>query len=290
MKKIYSLMMFLAMACLILAGCGSGSSSAETSSGSEKKQTEAKDTLEKAKEEGVLVVGSSNDAPFSYVDKDTKEYSGIDADILKEVAKRLGIPKVEMKEIKFENLLLELNNGNIDIVADGMYRKPEREKIVLFTDIWYKQGEVLVVPKNSTIAGLDDLKGKVVGAQKGTTFLEMAQRLKDEGKIGQVSTFGSSAELLLAANTGKIDATLIDGVVAAYSLKTDASLNLKLVTPYEAEAVGYIASSVRKEDTALAEAINKELKELKESGYILEVLKSYGLNEDFFVPGPDPEK
>lgn len=275
------------MTCLILAGCGSGS--ADTSSGSEEK-TEAKDTLEKAKEAGVLVVGSSNDAPFSYVDKDTKEYSGIDAEILKEVAKRLGIPKVEMKEIKFENLLLELNNGNIDIVADGMYRKPEREKIALFTDIWYKQGEVLVVPKDSTIAGLDDLKGKVVGAQKGTTFLEMAQKLKDEGKIGEVVTFGSSAELLLAANTGKIDATIIDGIVAAYSLKTDASLNLKLVTPYDAQAVGYIAASVRKKDTALAEAINKELKELKESGFILEVLKNYGLNEDFFVPGPDPEK
>lgn len=279
MKRFLSLILFVALFSVILAGCGS---SDDTSTGNA--QETKKDTLEAAREKGVLVVGSSNDAPFAYINKDTKEFSGIDADIIKEVAKQLGIPKVEMKEVKFENLLLELNNKSIDLVTDGMYRKPEREKIALFTDTWYKQGEVLVVPKDSSIAGLDDLKGKVVGAQKGTSFLEMAENLQKEGKIGKVSTFGSSAELLLAANTKKIDATIIDGVVAAYSLKTDSSLNLKMVTSYDAQAVGYIAASARKEDKALVEAINKELEELKNNGFIIKVLKKYGLTEDFFVP------
>lgn len=279
MKRFFSLILFAAVFSVILTGCGS---SDDTSTGNA--QGTKKDTLEAAREKGVLVVGSSNDAPFAYINKDTKEFSGIDADIIKEVAKQLGIPKVEMKEVKFENLLLELNNKSIDLVTDGMYRKPEREKIALFTDTWYKQGEVLVVPKDSSIAGIDDLKGKVVGAQKGTAFSEMAENLQKEGKIGKVSTFGSSAELLLAANTKKIDATIIDGVVAAYSLKTDSSLNLKMVTPYDAQAVGYIAASARKEDKELVEAINKELEELKNNGFILKVLKKYGLTEDFFVP------
>ncbi|MGJ7922059.1 transporter substrate-binding domain-containing protein [Neobacillus sp. LXY-4] len=282
MKKLITLILMVTLIPAILAGCGSSSKTNSTSAAEEKK-----DTLEKAKEKGVLVVGSSNDAPFAYIDKDTKEFAGIDAEIIKEVAKRLGIQKVEMKEVKFENLLLELNNGNIDLVADGMYRKPEREKIALFTDIWYKQGEALVVPMDSTIKGIEDLKDKVVGAQKGVSFLELAQSLQKEGKIGRVDIFGSSADLLLATNTGKIDATLTDGVVAAYSIKKDPSLNLKMVSPYEAQASGKIAASARKEDKALVEAINKELAALKEEGFILEVLKKYGLNEDFYVPGKE---
>lgn len=200
------------------------------------------------------------------------------------MAKRIGIPKVELKEVKFENLLLELNNKNIDLVSDGMYIKPEREKIVQFTDIWYKQGEALVVPKTSPIKGIDDLKGKVIGAQKGVTFLELAQKLQAEGKIGRVDIFGSSAELLLATNTGKIDGTITDGVVAAYSISKDPSLNLKIVSPYKAQASGNIAAAARKEDKTLVEAINKEIEELKKNGFILKVLKKYGLNEDYFVP------
>lgn len=276
MKKVMNLILLVTLLMSFLAGCSGGSETSSINASKEKKNT-----LEKVKEKGVLVVGSSNDAPFAYIDKDTKEFTGIDAEIIKEVAKRLGIEKVEMKEVKFENLLLELNNGNIDLVTDGMYRKPEREKIALFTDIWYQQGEALVVPKDSNIKGIDDLKGKSVGAQKGVTFLELAQNLQKEGKIGRVEIFGSSADLLLATNTGKIDATLTDGVVAAYSIKQDPSLSLKVVSPYKAQAVGKIAASARKEDKELIEAINQEIGKMKEDGSILKVLKKYGLNEDY---------
>lgn len=275
MKNILIFVLITAIFSSILSGC---SSSKTSTAGNQ-------DTLQKAIKKGVLVVGSSNDAPFSYIDKNTKAYSGVDAEIIKEVAKRLGIPKVEMKEVKFENLLLELNNGNIDLVADGMYRKPEREKIASFTDTWYKEGEALVVPKNSAIKGISDLKNKTVGAQKGVTFLTLAQNLQKEGKIGNVEVFGSSADLLLATNTGKIDATLTDGVVAAYSIKNDPTLNVKEVSPYKALASGKIAAAARKQDKSLVNAINKQLAILKKNGFILKVLKKYGLNEDYYVPG-----
>jgi polar amino acid transport system substrate-binding protein len=191
---------------------------------------------------------------------------------------------VEMKEVKFENLLLELNNKNIDIVTDGMYVKPEREKIANFTNIWYKEGEAIVVLKDSPIKGIEDLKDKVVGGQKGTAFLEFAQKLQKEGKIKEVKVFGSQAELLLAVNTNKIDACITDSAVAGYSITKDPSLNLKLVSPYKAQAAGNIAAAVRQEDKELLDVINKELDKLKEEGFVLKVLKKYGLNEDNAVP------
>ncbi|MBA2871101.1 polar amino acid transport system substrate-binding protein [Anoxybacillus calidus] len=280
MKKYTFLCLTVFLFIMLLAGCGGEKT--VTSSSSE--GNSSSNTLDEIKKRGVLVVGSSNDAPFAFIDKDTKQFSGIDAEIITEIAKRLGIPKVEMKEVKFENLLLELNNKNIDIVTDGMYVKPEREKIAKFTNIWYKEGEAIVVLKDSPIKGIEDLKDKVVGGQKGTAFLEFAQKLQKEGKIKEVKVFGSQAELLLAVNTNKIDACITDSAVAGYSITKDPSLNLKLVSPYKAQAAGNIAAAVRKEDKELLDVINKELDKLKEEGFVLKVLKKYGLNEDNAVP------
>ncbi|MGG3471043.1 ABC transporter substrate-binding protein [Neobacillus pocheonensis] len=284
MKPFTKMFLLTLLSLILLAGCGGEKTTSGNASDSKGDSKSATSTLEKAKEKGVLVVASSNDVPFAYIDKDTKKFAGIDAEIITEVAKRLGIPKVEMKEVKFENLLLELNNKGVDMVTDGMYIKPERQKIADFTNIWYTEGEALVVLKDSPIKGLDDLKEKVVGGQKGTAFLEFAQKLQKEGKIKEVKVFNSQSELLLAVNTKKIDACITDSAVAGYSITNDKTLNLKLVSPYKAEAAGNIGAAVRKSDKDLLEAFNKELDKLKEEGFVLDVLKKYGLNEDNFVP------
>ena len=284
MKKFTKMFMLTVLSIVLLAGCSGGKTTngnAENSKGNGKSSASA---LDKIKDKGVLVVASSNDVPFAYIDKDTKKFTGIDAEIITEIAKRLGISKVEMKEVKFENLLLELNNNRVDMVTDGMYIKPERQKIANFTNIWYTEGEALVVLKDSSIKGLDDLKDKIVGGQKGTAFLEFAQKLQKEGKIKDVKVFSSQSELLLAVNTKKIDACITDSAVAGYSITNDKSLNLKLVSPYKAEAAGNIGAAVRKSDNDLLKAVNQELDKLKEEGFVLEVLKKYGLNEDNFVP------
>lgn len=278
MKKSIISILILALFAMALAGCGSQGSGKKDSSSSS-----GGNTLEQAKKKGVLVVGSSNDAPFAFIDKKTNKFSGLDADIIKEVAKRLGIKKVEMKQINFENLLLELNNKNVDMVTDGMYVKPERQKIARFTNIWYKEGEAIIVPKDSKIKSVADLKDKVVGAQKGQAFLELAQKWKKEGKVKDVKIFGSQSDLLLGAETNKVDAVIADGALAAYSIKSDKSLSLKVVSPYTPEAAGNIAAATRKNDTALADAVNKQIDAMKKDGTILKLLEKYGMNKDFYV-------
>lgn len=267
-----------------MTGCGSGSpSTTSTSAGNDK----SKDTLAAAKEKGVLTVASSNDAPFAFMDAKTNEFTGIDAEIITEVAKRLGINKVEMKQIPFENLLVELNNNTVDMVTDGMYVKDERKKLALFTNIWYKEGEAIVIPKDSKIASKDDLKNATLGGQKGTAFLETAQKWQQDGSVKDVKVFGSQSELMLAVNTGKVDACITDGMVAGYTLSQDSSLNLKILSPYKAETSGMIAAAVRKNDKALADAVNEQIDEMKKDGTILKLLKKYGMNEDYFVSVED---
>lgn len=269
-------LMVFALTAVSLMGCQGKKSETKTVAGESA-------MLTKAKEKGYLLIGSSNDAPFSYTDVESKKLKGLDIEILKEICKRLGIGDIQMKVTDFSNLLVELNNKNVDMVADAMYVKDERLQIAAFTDKWYQEGEAVVIPESSSIKTKEDLKDKKVGAQPGTTFYETAQKWLDEGKIGGLEAYDNQATLMTAVNTGKVDAVVTDGIVAGYTLSSDSSLKLKLLSPYEAEASGQIGAAVRFEDKEFLAEINKALNDMKADGTLLKILKDYGLTEDYFV-------
>lgn len=243
-----------------------------------------KDRLESIKEKGVLTVASSNDIPFAFINTKTAEFSGLDAEIIIEVARRLGIDKVKMKEVPFENLLMELNNNNdIDMITDGLYVTEARKKEVLFTNIWYKQPEVIIIPKISKIVSKEDLKNSVVGVQTGTVFVELAQRWQKDGLVKEVRIFESKPEIISAVKTGAIDAGITDSI-----LSVECTTYLKTLVPYKPEIPGMkVAAAVRKSDTTLADAVNKKIDEMKEDRTLITILRKYGMNENNFVSVKD---
>ncbi|MFW2500054.1 ABC transporter substrate-binding protein [Clostridium diolis] len=245
----------------------------------------SKDRLESIKEKGVLVVASSNDIPFAYIDPKTKEFTGIDAEIIREAAKRLGINKVEMRQIPFNDLLKQLNtDDSIDIVADGMYVTDERKKEALFTNILYKESEAIITPKVSKIVFKEDFKNAVIGAQVGTAFLVLANKWKVEGVVKDVVSFKNQNDLLSAVSTKKIDAAITDSIFASYIIfRSNLYLMVLPPTDYTPESPGKIAAAVRKNDITLAKAINEKIDEMKYDKTILEILEKYGLNSDYFV-------
>jgi len=284
-KKFTLLAVIVFLVSMVLTGCGSSTS--PDKSDAVKKDPNASATLNKLREKGVLTVGSSNDAPFAYLDASNNQFSGVDAVIIKEIAKRLGINKVEMKQIPFENLLIELNKSTVDMVTDGMYIKPARLDQALFTDVWYKEGEAVVVKKDSSIKAKGDLKDKVVGGQKGTAFLEVAEKWVAEGKAKEIKIFSNQAELMMAVNTGKIDACVTDGIVAGYTIKQDSSLDLRILSPYDAEAAGKIGAALRFEDKDFNAEVSKTLNDMKKDGTLMKILQEFGLNQDYFVSVED---
>lgn len=286
-KKVFVLALIVLSSLFLLAGCGSENTQSSSSSSSAAQDSSGGSTLDKVRKSGVLVVGSSNDAPFAYMDTKTNAFSGVDSEIITEIAKRLGINKVEMKQVPFENLLIALNDGSVDMVTDAMYIKPERLQKALFTNIWYTEGEAVVVKKDSDINSKADLKDKVIGGQKGVTFLELAQKWKDAGEVKDVKIFNSQAELMMAVNTGKIDACITDGIVAGYTLKQDNSLDLRILSPYEPEASGKIGAAVRFDDKDLLDAVNGELEKMRSDGTLKKILDKYGLPENYMVLSAD---
>lgn len=281
LKRLVPALCTIMTCLLLLTGCGGDESSADSTKTA---AANTGNTLQAAKEKGVLVVASSNDAPFAYLDaKNNNTFSGIDAEIITEIAKRLGITKVEMKHIPFENLLIELNNGSVDMVTDAMYIKPERLSKAYFTNQWYREGEAVVIKKDSAIKTKEDLKDKTIGGQKGMTFLETAQKWQQEGKVKEVKVFNSQAELMMAVNTGKIDACITDGIVAGYTLKQNADLALRIMEPYEPESSGVIGAAIRFADKELLTAVNDELEKMRADGTLKAIYDKYNLPENYRV-------
>ena len=292
MKKLMAMVLVGIMSATLFTGCGSAqetgtASSAAGSTAAESAGGESTDgesaLLKEIKERGYINIATSNDAPFCYYDVDTNELKGLDVDILKEICNRLGIPEVRAQVTDFSNMLLELNNKNVDMVADAMYIKDERLEVALFTDVWYTESEAVTVKEDSPITSKEDLKDAVMGAQTGAAMYEMAEQWKKDGVIKDLVGYENQATLMTAVNTGKVDAVVTDGILSAYAIEQDSNLKLRLLTPYEAEAVGRIGAAIRFEDKDFLEEVNGALNSMKEDGKLMEILASYGLNEDYFI-------
>lgn len=177
--------------------------------------TQEVDRLQKIKEKGQIVIASTGDEPFAFKDEHTGEMMGITGEVLREVMKRLGIDKIEMKKYPVPVLLNQLNvNPEIDLVADRVYSTPERRKIYAFSNFLYKEYPSIVTNKYSKIVFKENLVDAVVGAVGNTVFENRLVSMKKEGKIKDYKTFDNDTDLMKAVSTGKIDAAL-DGTLYA---------------------------------------------------------------------------
>jgi len=240
-----------------------------------------KNRLEAIKGKGeITVVSPLNDITYFYLDTKTNKISGIDAEIINEIAKRLGINKVEMKVSPFSDLLERLNtDDSIDISAGGIYITPKREEIVSFTQPLYKGSEAIVVPTFSTINFKSDLKNAILGVERGTVFLNLAEEWKKSNLIKDIVIFDTSADLLNSINSNKVDAGIIDSVILKYSLLKDKNLILRMLKDYTPEVIGTVGIAVRKNDTTLLHAFNEKINEMKADGTIYAILVENGLDK-----------
>lgn len=244
-----------------------------------------KDRLELIKEKGVLTFVSASDPPFAYINPQTKKLSGIDADIIAEIAKRLGINKIEMKEVLFSELLEKLNtDDSIDVSANAIYITPERAEIVSFTQPLYKEAEVVVVPKVSKINFKEDLKDAVVGVEKGTKFADLVEDWKKNSLVKDVVIFNNNLEILSTVDSGKIDAAVSDSAIVKYALNNN-NFYLKTLRDYTPEAYGTVGIAVKKSDITLLNALNEAISAMKADDTLHAILIKNGLDKSNLIEG-----
>lgn len=244
-----------------------------------------KDKLETIKEKGKITVTTPlKDITYFYLDPKTHKISGIDADIVTEIVNRLGINKIEIKVSPFSDLIEELkNDDSIDIAAGGIYITPSREEIVSFTQPLYKGSEAIVVPTFSKINFMSDLKNAVIGVEKGTVFVTQAERWKKDNLIKDIEIFETPSDLLNAINNYKIDAGIVDSVIVKHFLLEDKNLLLRILKDYTPEVTGNVGIAIGKNDTALLNAFNEKINEMKADGTLYAILVENGLDKENMI-------
>jgi polar amino acid transport system substrate-binding protein len=274
---------------LALAACGNGGNSNEGSSSSSGAAPSSSEetTLAKVKRQGYITVGFANENPYAYATADGK-LTGEAVEVAKKVLGNMGIPEVNGVLTEFGSLIPGLNAKRFDIITAGMFITPDRAKQADFANPEYSIGEAIAVQKGNPkdlhsykdIA--DDGKAKVAvmnGAQE-------VDYLKKSGIAdSQIVTVPDQPSAISALQAGRVDAITMTGPALQAMLKSAADDKLERVMDFEQPVIdgksvrGYGAAVFRKGDDEFREAFNAELKKLKDSGELLEILKPFGFTE-----------
>ena len=285
MKKQVIALLTAAMMVGAMAGCGAGGSDATTAADTTAAETttagdtaadtdteaEAEDGAETTAAIGgegkVLVMATNAEFP-PYEYHDGGDIVGIDVEVAEAIAGKLGMT-LEVEDIAFDSIIPELESGKADIGVAGMTVNEDRLKNVDFTDPYTTASQVIIVKEDSEIAGPDDLKGKYIGVQLGTTGDIYASDYEADGST--IERYNKGFEAVQAMQQGKIDAVVIDQEPA----KVFVSQNEGIKILDEALTVEEYAIAVKKGNTELLDQVNGALAELKESGELQAIIDKY---------------
>ena len=283
MKKITALMLSSAMM-LSLAACG-GSASTDTASSeaasseaasSEAVSSEVASTEEAASSDaaelttvtaGKLTMSTNAAFPPYEMTTDNGDFEGIDIEVAGAIAKKLGL-ELQVDDMDFDAALLAAQNGKSDMVMAGVTVTDERLKVMDFSDTYAEGIQSIIVPEDSDIASADDLTGKAIGTQRGTTGYIYCT---DDFGEDNVIAYDDGLTAVQALNNGQVDAVVIDNAPAQEFVEANPGLKI-LDTAYAQEDY---AIGVAKGNTQLLDAINGALEELEADGTLQAIVDKY---------------
>ena len=272
-KGILGLLVLVGVAVMSLAGCTQLASNPKV------------DNWDKYQQQKSITVGFDNTfVPMGFEEKNGN-YAGFDIELAKYVSKKLGI-QVHFQPIDWDMKETELQNGTIDAIWNGYSATDERREKVAFTIPYMQNTQILVVKKTSGIHSVEDMTGKVLGAQNGSSgmldFEEHPEVLKNRVKGGDADQYQSVNEAIIDLKNDRIDALLIDRVYADYYLTTEGIADQYDTIPSGFESESF-AVGVRPADKKLLEALNQAFKELYQEGIFQQISQKW-FGEDVATP------
>ena len=252
-KKILAVVLAAAMILVCFAGC-----------------------TKKADEAKTLVMATNAEFP-PYEFKEGDKVVGIDAEVMQAICDKIGYT-LKIEDMAFDSIIPAVQSGKADVGAAGMTITDERKQEVDFTDTYATAKQVVIVREDAKITSIDDLAGKKVGVQQGTTGDIYASDSVENGGFGEenVDKYSKGAEAVTALTQNKVSAVIIDNQPAQVFVKNaNEGGNVKLVILDEAFADEEYAICVKKGNTELLDKINKALGELKADGTFDKIVGKY---------------
>ena len=268
MKKLSIAMLSMVLAgSMLLTACGGGNTQATEETGSDTQQSETAENTEG----GVLrMATNATFPPYEYYEGD--EVVGIDPEIAAAIAEKLGMT-LEINDMDFDPAIAAAQTGQADIVMEGLTVTDDRKEKINFTDSYATGVQVVIVPEDSDIQSVDDLEGKLIGVQQGTTGDLYCSDTPENGGFGEenVQKFTSGPVAVEALKNGQIDCVVIDNEPAKNYVAQNEGLKI-LDTEYVTEEY---AIGISKDNPELLEQINAALQELKDDGTIQSIIDKY---------------
>lgn len=270
----------MSAAAMALVACGSsstGTAASSTAASSEAAASGAAASSEAASsaasaelttvEAGKLTMATNAAFPPYEMTTDDGGFEGIDVELAQALADKLGL-ELQIDDMDFDAALLSVQQGKADVVIAGVTVTDERKLVMDFTDTYAGGVQAIIVPEGSDITGPDDLTGKKVGTQRGTTgYLSCIDKLGEDS----VTAYDNGLTAVQALNNGQVDCVVIDDAVARELAASNSGLTV-LDTSFTEEAY---AIGLGKGNTALLDALNAALAEFKEDGTIDEIIAKY---------------
>ena len=279
MKKLTALLMGTAMV-LSLAACGGSASSAASSEAASSEAASSEETSEAAEKTtdeaagevttvnaGKLTMSTNAAFPPYEMTTDSGDFEGIDIEVAGAIAEKLGL-ELQVDDMDFDAALLAAQSGKSDIVMAGVTVTDERQKVMDFSDTYAEGIQSIIVPEDSDIATADDLAGKIIGTQRGTTGYIYCT---DDFGEDSVVAYDDGLTAVQALNNGQVDAVVIDNAPAKEFVAANPGLKI-LDTAYAQEDY---AIGVAKGNTELLNAINGALEELQADGTLQSIVDKY---------------
>ena len=261
----------VSVAALALTACGGSASSAASSVASSAASSEAVSSAAAAElttvEAGKLTMATNATFPPYEMTTDSGEIEGIDVDTAKAIAEKLGL-ELQIDDMEFDAALLSVQQGKADIVMAGVTVTDERKAVMDFSDSYATGIQSVIVPEGSDITSVDDLAGKKIGTQRGTTgYLYCSDDFGEDAVVA----YDNGLTAVQALNNGQVDAVVIDNEPAKAYVESNPGLKI-LDTSYAEEDY---AIGMNKSNTALLEAVNAALEELKADGTLQAIVDKY---------------
>ena len=282
MKKVLSVLLAASLA-LGMTACGSTASSEAASEPAASESTASSEAASDATSEtasaevttvepGKLIMSTNAAFPPYEMTADDGSFEGIDIEVAQAIADKLGL-ELQVDDMDFDAALLAAQTGKSDMVMAGVTVTEDRQTVMDFSDSYAAGIQVVIVPEDSDIASIDDMTGKMIGVQRGTTGDQYCSASVEDGGFGEenVTRYDNGLTAVQALNNGQVDCVVIDNAPAQEFVAANPGLKI-LDTEYANEEY---AIGVAKGNTQLLDAINTAIAELKADGTIQSILDKY---------------
>jgi cystine transport system substrate-binding protein len=259
MPRRLTALVLTATAALALTACSGGSADPAS--------TAEADDLGLVTEGTLTVATEGTYRPFTFHDE-SGELVGFDVEIAEAVAEKLGL-EVEFQETQWDAIFAGLDAGRFDVIANQVSINSEREEKYLFSEPYtISPGVIVVLEDDDSITSFADLEGKTTAQSLQSNWYELAQ--ESGATVEAVEGWAQAVALL---QQGRVDATINDNLTFLDYEKSEGPTGLKIAA--ETDDPARNAFAFTKEKTALVDAVDQALAELREEGVLAEISDKY---------------